>query len=172
MLIVTDHTGLSSSSMTELRGLLQRGGARYMVVKNRLLKRALGEERAAPLAGALEGPTALAVTAGDSAAFSKIIVEFAKKNQGPRVKAGFLAGALLTEAEVGALLERKLEQLREIPHIRRKTPSLLEIEGPDSGADFVRSAAESGCDGGSGMAEVSDFFQRDSRRYDSGFQKY
>ena len=103
MLIVTDHTGLSSSSMTELRGLLQRGGARYMVVKNRLLKRALGEERAAPLAGALEGPTALAVTAGNSAAFSKIIVEFAKKNQGPRVKAGFLDGALLTEAEVGAL---------------------------------------------------------------------
>lgn len=103
MLILTDHTGLSSNSMTELRGLLQRGGARYIVVKNRLLKRALSDGAAASLTRFLEGPTALAVSAGDSAAFSKIIVEFAKKNQAPRVKAGLLDGAVLSGNEVGAL---------------------------------------------------------------------
>lgn len=103
MLILADHTGLSSNTMTELRALLQKGGSRYMVVKNRLLKRALEPQAAEALKGLLEGPTSVAVTSGDTAAFSKIIVEFAKKHNAPRVKAGFLDGALVSPLQVGAL---------------------------------------------------------------------
>lgn len=103
MLILTDHTGLSSNAMTELRALLQKSGSRYMVVKNRLLRRALDPAAAERLGGLLEGPTSIAATAGDCAAFSKIIVEFAKKHNAPRVKAGLLEGALVSQAQVGAL---------------------------------------------------------------------
>ena len=103
MLILTDHTGLASNTMTELRAQLQKSGSRYMVVKNRLLTRALDTAAAGALAGQLEGPTAIAVTAGDCAALSKIIVDFAKKHQAPRVKAGFMDGSVLSGTQVGVL---------------------------------------------------------------------
>lgn len=103
MLILADHAGLSSNAMTELRALLRKNGSRIMVVKNRLLRRALDPAAAEGLAALLHGPTAIAVTSGDSAAFSRIVVEFAKKHNAPRVKAGLLDGALITDLQVGAL---------------------------------------------------------------------
>lgn len=103
MLILTDHTGLSSNQMNELRSLIKQNGSEYMVVKNRLLKRAFGEQTAHAFGAGIDGPTAIAVTSGDCAALSKLIMGFAKKNEAPKVKAGFLEGAFLTAAEVGAL---------------------------------------------------------------------
>jgi large subunit ribosomal protein L10 len=103
MLILTDYTGLSSNQMNELRSLIKKDGSEYMVVKNRLLKRAFSEEMVEALGTGLEGPTAVAVTSGDCAALSKVIVNYAKKNESPRVKAGFLEGALLTAAEIGVI---------------------------------------------------------------------
>lgn len=103
MLILTDHTGLSSNKLNELRSLIKKSGSEYMVVKNRLLKRAFDEPTARALEAQLEGPTAVAVTGGDCAALSKIIVGFAKKNEAPKVKAGLLEGAFLTASEVGMI---------------------------------------------------------------------
>jgi len=103
MLILTDHTGLSSNQMNELRTLIKKNGSEYMVVKNRLLKRAFSEQMVSALGTGLGGPTAIAVTSGDCAALSKVIVTFAKKNEAPKVKAGFLEGALLTAAEIGVI---------------------------------------------------------------------
>ena len=103
MLILTDHTGLSSNQMNELRSLIKKNGSEYMVVKNRLLKLAFDEQMARAFGVGIDGPTAIAVTSGDCAALSKIIVGFAKKNVAPKVKAGFLDGALLTASEVGMI---------------------------------------------------------------------
>jgi NADH-quinone oxidoreductase subunit N len=61
MLILTDYTGLSSNKMNELRSLIKKNGSEYMVVKNRLLKRAFSEEMADALGTGLTGPTALAL---------------------------------------------------------------------------------------------------------------
>ena len=103
MLILTDYTGLSSNQMNELRSLIKKNGSEYMVVKNRLLKRAFSEEMVSALGTGLTGPTALAVTSGDCASLSRVIVNFAKKNEAPKVKAGFLEGALLTATEIGVI---------------------------------------------------------------------
>ncbi|MDD5557543.1 MAG: 50S ribosomal protein L10 [bacterium] len=103
MLILTDHTGLSATGMSELRAVLARSGARYMVVKNTLLRRALDDASLAALEGGLAGPTAIAVTSGDCAALSKIIVAFAKENGAPKVKVGLLGGSALAAAQIGAL---------------------------------------------------------------------
>ncbi len=103
MLILTDHTGLSSNQINELRSLIKKNGSEYMVVKNRLLKRVFSEEMVSALGTGLSGPTSIAVTSGDCAALSKVIVGFAKKNEAPKVKAGFLEGALLTAAEIGVI---------------------------------------------------------------------
>jgi len=103
MLILTDYTGLSSNQMNELRSLIKKNGSEYMVVKNRLLKRAFSEEMAGALGTGLTGPTAVAVTRGDCASLSRVIVNFAKKNEAPRVKGGFLEGALLTATEIGVI---------------------------------------------------------------------
>jgi large subunit ribosomal protein L10 len=103
MLILTDHTGLSANQMNELRSLIKKNGSEYMVVKNRLLKRALDEQAARAFGEEIDGPTGIAVTSGDCAALSKIIVDFAKKNEAPRVKASFLEGAFLTASEVGTI---------------------------------------------------------------------
>ncbi|MEJ2745486.1 MAG: 50S ribosomal protein L10 [bacterium] len=103
MLILTDHTGLSSNQLTKLRSLIKKNGSEYMVVKNRLFKRAFEEQTGRAFGEEIEGPTAIAVTSGDCAALSKIIVDFAKKNEAPKVKAGLLEGALLAAPEVGAI---------------------------------------------------------------------
>jgi len=103
MLIFADHTGLSSNKMNELRARLKGNGSEYMVVKNRLLKRALDEHMATALEPMLTGPTGIAVTAGDGAMLSRLVIDFAKKNESPKVKAGFLEGAFLTAAQVGVL---------------------------------------------------------------------
>jgi len=103
MMILADHTGLSSNQMNELRNQMRNSGADYMVVKNRLLKRALREEVVDLLGPALAGPTGLAVGSGDSAVISRVITNFAKKNEAPKIKAGFMDGALLSAAQVGTL---------------------------------------------------------------------
>lgn len=103
MFILTDHTGLSANKVNELRSVLKKSGSEYMVVKNRLLKRALDESAAGMLSGSLDGPTAIAVTAADYTSLSKTLVEFAKKNEAPKVKAAFFQGEVLSAAQVGAI---------------------------------------------------------------------
>lgn len=103
MLILAEHTGLSSNQMNELRTRLKKTGSEYMVVKNRLLKRALDEKMAGLLDPMLAGPTGIVFTEGDCAKISRVVVDFAKKNEAPRVKAGYLDGMLLSAVQVGVL---------------------------------------------------------------------
>jgi large subunit ribosomal protein L10 len=103
ILILTDHTGLSSSQMNELRSLLRKKGSMYVVVKNRLLKRSLDKELLEAFEAHLTGPTALAISGGDSAALSKIIVTFADQHEAPKIKAGILEGNVVTARQIGAI---------------------------------------------------------------------
>lgn len=103
MLIFTDHTGLSAPLMNELRSALKKSGARYMVVKNALLRRALSQEQAAVLGETIAGPIAVAVTPGDCVALSRVVVDFVKRNGAPRVKAGYFGGEILDASRIGVL---------------------------------------------------------------------
>lgn len=101
--VLADHTGLTSSQMNELRSLLRAKHSDYMVIKNRLFKRALGEQLGGALGASLTGPTGVALGAGDYAAFLKTIVDFAKKNDAPKLKGGYLDGSILSASQIGVI---------------------------------------------------------------------
>jgi large subunit ribosomal protein L10 len=91
VLYLTDFSGLDVKSMTRLRHRLAESGAEYMVVKNRLVIRALRElEVDLPdLAEHLVGPTGVVLTEDGPVGPAKALTEFAKAhNDRPVFKVG------------------------------------------------------------------------------------
>ncbi|HWP38646.1 MAG TPA: 50S ribosomal protein L10 [Gemmatimonadales bacterium] len=100
---VTDFTGLKVKNMTELRRRFRTAGAEYVVVKNTLAQRALREAQVPGFEEALRGPTAFVFAERDPAAAAKILAEFEKQFQRPKVKAGRVDGRPVTAADVARL---------------------------------------------------------------------
>lgn len=89
---VTDFTGLSVGKITELRRRLRAAGARYVVVKNTLAKRALAAQNVGALDGALAGPTGLVLAGADPLPAAKVLGDFAREHQKPVVRIGLVDG--------------------------------------------------------------------------------
>lgn len=90
---LTDFTGIDVKSMTVLRDRLHESGADYLVVKNRLMLRALeGMEGELPdLSEHLTGPTAVVLADDGPVAPAKALTEFAKEHgDRPVFKVGVL----------------------------------------------------------------------------------
>ncbi len=108
VMFLTDFSGLDVKSMTVLRNELRKSGAEYMVVKNRLARRALEGLNYPDLSEWLAGPTGVVLGHGDSVGAAKAISEFAKAhNAKPAFKVGVLSGTLLTPEQI--------EQLAKLP---------------------------------------------------------
>lgn len=77
---LTDFTGLDVKSMTRLRHQLSAVGADYVVVKNRLVMRALGDLGAdfPDLTEHLRGPTGVVLSAEGAVEPAKALTDFAK----------------------------------------------------------------------------------------------
>lgn len=101
--ILADQTGLNVKQISELRRRLEAVDARFTVVKNTLLRLATQGTRMEPLGEKLEGPTALAYTAGDPAAVAKAISAFIREHRVGAVKRGFVEGSLLTAEQINEL---------------------------------------------------------------------
>jgi large subunit ribosomal protein L10 len=101
-LFLTDFTGLDVKSMTELRQSLRDVGAEYLVVKNRLVSRALAEEDSLPdLGEALLGPTGVVFGYEGAVEPAKALAEFAKQHDDrPVFKVGVLENELLAAEEI------------------------------------------------------------------------
>jgi large subunit ribosomal protein L10 len=80
---LTDFSGLDVKSMTELRHRLRDAGAEYVVVKNRLVMRALRElEIEIPeLTEHLAGPTGVVIAGESPVESAKALTDFAKSHQ-------------------------------------------------------------------------------------------
>jgi len=104
-LFVTDFSGLNVLKLTELRRRLRASGARYVVVKNTLAQRALAANKIAELDGHLTGATGFVLAGGDPMAAAKVLGEFAKENERPTVKGGWLDGRAVEPAYVKRLGE-------------------------------------------------------------------
>lgn len=100
---VTDFTGLNVAKISDLRRKLRAAGVEYVVVKNTLALRAFQDAQVAGLESFLGGPTALALGGSDAAAAAKVLVDFAKENEKPAIKAGLVEGRAVTPAEVKQL---------------------------------------------------------------------
>jgi large subunit ribosomal protein L10 len=104
-LLLTEYRGLSVSEITELRASLRDGGARFAVIKNTLMRRALEQTDAADLGSLVDGPSAVAFVTDDPVAAAKSVTTAAKKFPALVLKGGFVEGRLLSADEAKALAD-------------------------------------------------------------------
>lgn len=105
--ILVDFKGLNVEEATELRRKLRDGEARFKVVKNSTMLRAVENLPLAELDDALVGQTAIAYTEGDAVNLAKVLTEFAKDFETPNFKAGIVDGAPISAEQ--------FEQLSTLP---------------------------------------------------------
>ncbi len=116
---LTDFTGLDVKAITTLRRELKASGAEYVVVKNRLAKRALGETELPDISESFTGPTGLVLGYEDVVTPAKVLSDFAKAHQD---KPAFKL----------AVLEQKVLQPEQIDRIAKLPPReqlLAELAG-------------------------------------------
>lgn len=98
--VIVDYKGITVAEDTKLRKELREAGVDYSVVKNTLLSRAAHDASLEGLDSVLEGTTAIAVSNEDYVAAARILCKFAETNKKFTVKAGFVEGKTINEAEV------------------------------------------------------------------------
>jgi large subunit ribosomal protein L10 len=101
--ILTDFSGLKVDQMTELRQQLRDKDLEYIVIKNRLFKRAIEGKDAEVMADQLTGPNGFGFAYEEPVDLAKTLVDFAKDNPKLEIKGGFLEGQALDAAGVEAL---------------------------------------------------------------------
>jgi large subunit ribosomal protein L10 len=113
---VTDFTGLNVAKVTELRRRLRAAGVEYVVVKNTLARRALDAAAVPALSEHLAGPTALVLAGRDPVGAAKVLADFAKENEKPKVRVGLVEGKALSPDQVKRLatLPSKQELLAQL----------------------------------------------------------
>ena len=103
--ILSDYSGVKVKDITSLRNDLRKADSELKVVKNSLLSIALKETEFTLLDDHLKGPRALMMNFGDVVEPTRILVEFAKKNDHLEIEAGVLDGRLLSKEQILALAE-------------------------------------------------------------------
>lgn len=94
--------GLTVAQVTDLRTKLHAEGIELKVVKNNILRRAATIAGYSELEEVLVGPSAVALSK-DATNASKIIFDFAKKNDKLTVKSGIVDGKVLNDKEMKIL---------------------------------------------------------------------
>jgi large subunit ribosomal protein L10 len=101
-IILTEYQGVKHKQLEELRRKLKATNAEFVVAKNRLLKRALGD-KSKQVETFLEQPTASLFAYADEVAPLKELVKFFKTVGIGKTKGGLLGDSTLTEADVTRL---------------------------------------------------------------------
>ena len=102
---VTDFAGLDVAKMTDLRRRLRQAGARYLVVKNTLARRALAANQVTELDEHLKGATGLVLAGRDPLAAAKVLGQFTKEHQKLAVRMALVEGKSVDAAYVKRLGE-------------------------------------------------------------------
>jgi len=100
---VVSYRGISSAKMNILRKDLKRKKAEVLVSKTSVARKALQAAKQDSLAATIEGQMALILSNADASEVSKVLVKFAKEQEGFTVRGGVLDGAFLTEEQVKTL---------------------------------------------------------------------
>jgi len=94
--VFVDYSGMTVAEVNKLRETFRAKGVEYKVVKNTLVKRALGDESYVDsLARDLKGMTAVAWSFEEPSAAARILKDFVKDNEKLKIKAGLLDGRVL-----------------------------------------------------------------------------
>jgi large subunit ribosomal protein L10 len=102
-LYLADFTGMSVHSLSLLRQKCREQNVQFRVIKNTLLKRAFNARGITELDGYLQGPTGLVFSPVDEVTPAKILADFAKEHERPRIKAAVVNGRLFDEKAVATL---------------------------------------------------------------------
>lgn len=105
--ILIDYTGMKVQEFAELRGRLEAAQCTCHVVKNTLLKRALGAAGLPELAEHLQGQTAVVLGQGDISAAAKALKNFSAEFSKPTIKVGILDRSVVDQGQ--------LKQLADLP---------------------------------------------------------
>jgi large subunit ribosomal protein L10 len=92
---VTDYEGLTVEKMSVLRQKFRASAVEYRVVKNTLAKMAADKAGKGEINAYFKGPSAIAYSFEDASAPARIIKEFFKDNQKPKVKFTIFEGEFL-----------------------------------------------------------------------------
>ena len=88
--IVVDYRGLTVAEVTDLRKQLRDAGIKMMVIKNKILERAVEGTDYEDLKSTFVGPTAVAFSDEDGIAPAKILKKFADDHEALEIKGGFI----------------------------------------------------------------------------------
>jgi large subunit ribosomal protein L10 len=97
---VTDYSGLTVEKATLLRKELRQKNVGYLVAKNTLLKIAAHQAGLKDIDPYLTGQTAIAFGTEDPGPMAKVLFDFGKTSEKPKIKAIFIEGRLYTGAEI------------------------------------------------------------------------
>lgn len=106
--VLTTYSGLKVEELSDLRAAIREKDSRLKVVKNRLFHLALKESEvhssvADEIRDDLRGPVAVTFVGEQFPEVAKMLVEYAKKNEKVKIKAGVMDGGFLNEADVKAI---------------------------------------------------------------------
>ena len=102
-LIFTDYRGLDVPALQNLRSSLRDTGGEFHVVKNTLLRQAVGKDVEQFPAEFHNGPTATLFIFKEEAACAKVLVKFAKDHKGFEIKGGVIDGKPMTAEQISEL---------------------------------------------------------------------
>jgi large subunit ribosomal protein L10 len=99
--VFVDFQGLNVASVTKLRDELRKASVDYKVVKNTLIKLALGDTAfAKDLGPVLTGMTAIAWSYEEPGSAAKVLKAFRKDNEKLKIKAGLIDGKVIDSEQV------------------------------------------------------------------------
>jgi len=103
--VLTDYRGLTVAEMTNLRRKLRAQNAEYHIVKNTLIKIALGDSLTPELGEQLAGPTAMVFIKDEITGPTKTTLDFVRDAKKPevKVKAGWYEGKIYDPEQVIAI---------------------------------------------------------------------
>ncbi len=100
---VVGYRGITVPEVTELRDRVRSSGGEYIVVKNRIARRALVGGTTEGLLEHLEGPTAVAYSSDDPVALAKALSDFAADVPAFEFKAAIVEGREIGPEEIATL---------------------------------------------------------------------
>lgn len=101
---LTDFSGLNVEEINKLRKSFREASVEYRVVKNTIARLSAKSAGFEELLKYLEGPTALAFGIDDPTAPAKVITEFAKTTEKPKIKACLFEGVLIGTDRVNEII--------------------------------------------------------------------
>lgn len=101
-IVLAEYSGIEVADITVLRANARKSGVYFRVLKNTLARRAVQGTPFEALAEKMVGPLVYSISA-DPVAAAKVVHEFARSNDKLVIKAGAMAGSVMSAQQVAAL---------------------------------------------------------------------